>query len=321
MFRKTSIIGLLAALLVLIGIFFAVKYSGSEDRTFRSKVLDFKPELITGMQVTDYQSGQEVKITSEGDDWTLLSDGKEYSGGIEGIGNAIGLLSKLNTVSIVATRSGKWEKYHVDEHKAIRVRLYEGEREAGDLFIGKFDFEQIPAASPGQQPQTSMTSYVRPAGEDKVYAVNGILRSNFQGGINPFRNRILLLLDDHLSVEKINLSGPEEKLQLSQENGKWFLNGSPADSALTDRYLRSLTHLRSHNFIDNVDVSSMQASHVAEIEGAAFGKVIMHAYPAQDSAVGYYVTSSLNPGSVFNGMKGKAFEKIFAGAEKFLGDK
>ncbi|MDT8393946.1 MAG: DUF4340 domain-containing protein [Bacteroidales bacterium] len=321
MFRKTSIIGLLIALVVLAGIFLLVKYTENDDRTFRTKVLSYSPEQVTALHIKDYQSGDDTEIRKEGEKWILTGNGKEYNGGLESIANIIGLLNNLSTESIVATSSDKWEQYDVDENKGIRVQVYEGNKIVGDVFIGKFDFKQIPSPNPAQQPQTKMTSFVRPADEDQVYAVNGILRSNFQGGAKPFRDRALFLCDDHYDISRVSLSGPNTQLELLQKDpASWTINGIPADSAKTERYLRSLSSLRNHNFIDDVDVENMTPQYTAIIEGSTFDPVQIKAFPASDSFVGYYMTSSENRGTVFNGMKSKSFEKVFAGPGTFLAE-
>jgi hypothetical protein len=321
MFRKTSIIGLLAALLILLGIFYAVKYTGSEDRTFRSQVLEYDPAEITALLVEDYQTDNNTEIKKEGEEWLLSSNGVQYNAGIDAIANIVGLLNQLSTESVVATQPDKWEKYEVDEQKAIRVKLYAGDDIAGDLLIGKFDFEQIPAAQPGRQPQTKMTSYVRPAEEDKVYAVNGILRSNFQGGAKPFRNRNVLSVDNLHDINLVSLSGSNMQIELlKKDTASWTINGMPSDSVETIRYLRGLSNLRNYDFIDDVDISPLTPEYTARVEGNNFAPVTLYAYPAADSTIKYYITSTSNEGTVFNGMRSKTFEKIFTRAEELLSE-
>ncbi|MCK4570240.1 MAG: DUF4340 domain-containing protein, partial [Bacteroidales bacterium] len=233
MFKKYSILIWLSALLIFIGVYIAVEYGGSNDSTFRSKVLSFEPKLITALHITDHQSGEEVDIRKEGKTWNLYSDDKVYVGEPDAIRNALSMLNQLNTDSIVATRSSKWAEYKVDEEQAIQIEIFEGGKLVGDLFIGKFDFKELPPAAPGRQPQTKMTSYVRPGEETKVYAVNGLLRSNFQGGKNPFRNRRVFICRKHTDIKKVTISGPGENLVLNLSNSPWTLNGLAVDSIKT----------------------------------------------------------------------------------------
>ena len=317
MFKKLSIGILLIALLVLAGIFLINKYTGSEDLTFKDKVLSYNIELVNSLIITEYKTGEKVKIVQEEGIWNIYSEGKVYGADPDAINNAIALLNQLKIDTIAATKAGKWADYKVDEKEAIHIRLYQDDNLVGDLFIGKFDFKQLPPAAPGQQPQTKITSYVRLADENKVYAVNGLLRSNFQGGKNPFRNRVLFLNRNHTEINKITINGPEEKLVLNMSTPAWTANGMPVDSTKTDRYLRSLSRLWSSNFINEVDVSIMAPDYTLMIEGNTFAAVTLTAFPA-DSIIGYYVTSSANEGAVFNGSKARLFEKTFVGIENFL---
>ncbi|MEN8225845.1 MAG: DUF4340 domain-containing protein [Bacteroidota bacterium] len=317
MYRKISIIVILAGLLVLMGIYFLTKFTGSNDSPLKEKILTINPELVTRVQVYDHQAGDEVEIVHKDGAWKLLSKGKEYNGSPEAIGNALVMLNRLPTESIAATKSKKWEEFKVDEDQALHIEIFEGDKQTGDVYVGKFDFVQIPATEPGKQPQTRMTSYVRSADDDRVYAVNGILRSNFQGGITPFRNRTLFYTREPLTdISRISISGPEGDAMLDL-SGKWALNGTAVDSIKTDRYLRGLARLRSSHFVDDVDIISLESVYTIKIEGESFSPVSLSAYAA-DSTIQYYITSSANPGAIFNGAKGNTFEKIFEVAEALL---
>lgn len=316
MFKKNRILVLLVALAVLIGIYFLVDITKSDDRTFRAKVLSFNPELVTHIDITDYTTGENVEIKMENGKWKIYSGGKAYNGGIDALTNALAMLNQLSTESIVATKPDKWEKYKVDDKQAIYVVLSEDGKKVGDIYIGKFDFKQIPSRTPGQQPQTKMTSYVRPGDEDKVYAVNGLLRSNFQGGKSPFRERALVR-STHTDISKYSISGPSGKMVLDLSTPSWNLNGMPVDSTKTDRFLRTLSRLNSTGFIDDVDLSGQTPVYTAVIEGSNFIPVTLSAFPA-DTTIGFYITSSYNEGSVFDGSKSNLFDKIFAEPDKFL---
>ena len=118
-------------------------------------------------------------------------------------------------------------------------------------------------------------------------------------------------------INKVTIKGPEEKLVLNMSTPEWTVNGIPVDSIKTDRYLRSLSRLWNSNFINEVDVSKMAPAYTLMIEGNTFAAVTLTAFPA-DSIIGYYVTSSANEGSVFNGSKARLFKKTFVGNDAFL---
>jgi len=319
MFRKYNIVALLAALGILLGIYFLVDFTGNEDQPLRSKILSIDPVSITSLKVTDNQTGDHVEIINEGAKCRLLSNGREYSGAPEAVGNALVMLNQLPTESVVATTESKWAEFKVDEKQAINIQLFVGGKQVEELYVGKFEFKKIPA-DPGKQPQTRMTTYVRMLGDDNVYAVNGLLRSNFQGGIIPFRNRtVFFCKQPEKDITHLSIQGPDQEVSLDLSGEDWLVNGMRADSAKTDKYLRGLSRMRSSTFIDDVDVSQMLPAYSIKIEGSSFDPVLINAYPA-DSIVQYYITSSMNAGSVMDGSKGKIIEKAFVGPDTFLPD-
>ena len=76
--------------------------------------------------------------------------------------------------------------------------------------------------------------------------------------------------------------------------------------------------MRSSDFIDDVDVSQMKPAYTINIEGNSFDPVTINAYPA-GATIQYYITSSMNPGSVMDGAKANLFEKAFVGVEELIG--
>lgn len=320
MFRKSKIILLLGILALLIGIFFIIKTNESEDRTFRSKVLTFTPQSVSKILIHDYSTGDDTKVSLKDGEWVLSANGREYNAMPEAVRNAIVTLNQLHTESVVATSSDKWEEYKVDKNQAIHVEVFAGSTMVGDLYIGKFSFKQIPATEPGREPTTVMTSFVRPAEEENIYAVNGTLRINFQGGITSFRDRSVFVCNQPTDITQISIDGPDEDITLDLSGPVWTMNGQPLDSAAMVSYLRSFSRLRNTEFLDEVDVSSMEPDYTLTVEGKTFDPVTIMAYPA-DSTIGYYLTSSMNPGNVFDGSKNKMFEKVFVGTDTFEGSK
>ena len=121
----------------------------------------------------------------------------------------------------------------------------------------------------------------------------------------------------HTDIKRITFSGPEENHVLDLSSSPWTLNGTAIDSTKTDRYLRRLAHLSSSGFLDEVNISTMTPSYTLLVEGNSFEAVSLSAIPA-DAITGYYIISSINEGSVFDGSKGGLFEKTFVEADKFL---
>ncbi|MEE4258058.1 MAG: DUF4340 domain-containing protein [Bacteroidales bacterium] len=315
MFKKNSILFWIILLVIFVGIYIAVEYTSSADRTFRSRVSTFDTEKISSIVIRN--PGEEaLEITREGEDWKLQVSGKKFKGEAGAIERALEMLNNMMTERVVATKEDKWEEYKVDKNQAVIVELYDGDDRAEKIYIGKFDFKQMPTQNP-QQPQTKATSFVRTEGDKMVFAVNGILRMNFQEGKQSFRDRTLFNCNGYDEIDKVSISSMNDKIELDLSSNEWTMNGSPVDSLSTLKYLRSLSRLNSSGFLDDVNVSGMTPAFTVRIEGSTFAPVSLQAYPA-DTLVGHYVTSTANPGTVFDGSKSRLFEKTFVGKEAFL---
>ena len=319
MFKKYSILVWVVLLLILVGIYIAVEYTSSADRTFRQKVVTFNVDEITAVRINNIPAGILVDLKQEQDTWNIYEDGKLYNGEPRAVSQILELLNSMSTESIVATRQDKWTEYKLDEEQAIVVELFAGDDLVETIYVGKFDYKQIPSQDPQQKPQTKMTSYVRTEYDEMVYAVDGILRLNIQDGKSPFRDPSLFNCNDAGDITKLTISGTDEELILDMTTPEWNLNGLAVDSTRTARFLNKLSRTNSSAFIDTVDVEPMSPAYTILIEGKTFAPVSLKAYPA-DTITGHYITSSQNPGSVFDGSRSRLFESTFVGREKFLGD-
>jgi hypothetical protein len=251
--------------------------------------------------------------------WYIYSDGKSYSAEPKAVSQILELLNNMSTESIVATKEDKWADYEVDEEQAIIVELFTGDDLIETVYVGKFGFKQIQSQDPQQQRKAKMTSYVRAGNDDMVYAVDGILRMNFQDVKQSFRNRSVFNCSNPTDITKLTISSVYDELVLDLTTPEWKLNGMTVDSTLTAEYLQVLARITNSGFIDNVNVEDMVPEYTMLIEGNTFEPVTLKAYPA-DTTIGHYVTSTLNPGNVFDGSHTKLFEKVFVGKEKFLGN-
>jgi hypothetical protein len=318
MFKKLSIKVLLIALVLLATILIIIRVTENKDRTFRSKVLEFNVENITAIDVFDPVKQLFIRIERNPDDtWQVRSEDIVYSGDRDAVLNVLHMMNDMKTERIAATKREKWDAYKVSDSTGIKVLLYEGDKDIADLYVGKFSYKtDDPTKNLHQQGRTKMTSYVRVANENNVYAINGIIRMNFTSGVKFFRNKELAS-KDFADLSKVSFTLPEDSFILEKSGNRWYIDGQVTDSAKTEKYLRTLSRLRNSHFIDTVDLSAEMPVYNIIVEGGSFDPVALNAYPA-DTVVQYYITSSINPGTVFDGSKTKLFEKTFVGRSKFV---
>lgn len=313
--KRIELIITILALTLIVGCN-APKGENSQEVSDRVKVLSFNPGLVTSIHIVDPLSGDNVEIIAENDKWVLHSEGKTYDADPFAVKNVLVMLNNLSTQEVASTESSKFAEYKIGENESISIDIFAGDKPMGNLFVGKFEFKTLPAKEPGRQPETIMRTYIRRQDENIVYIANGALRSNFQGGIIPFMNRLLVNVDAN-NISKVTFTGPGQNTVMDLSTSKPTINGIHADSIKTLQYLNSIAHLRGHGFIDNADLSKMKPIYTAMIEGNGFSPVQINAY-AMGADNGYYITSTYNPGAVFDGMKRNLIEKIFVAPENFL---
>lgn len=323
MFKKLNIKVLLIILVVLVGVVALINLIGNKERTFKSQVMEFDPEQVTGMLVHNPKNAGLIDIERQDDgSWTVSSEGKTYMADQMTIENMLRMMTEMRTERIAATSMDKWEDFHVSEESGIRVELLSDDDVLADVVIGKFSYKMLDQQDPRQQQfqqqqQAKMTSYLRHFDEDEVYAVEGILRMNFTSGIEFFRSKNLVGKTAE-EIGKIIFEYPDRSFFIERSADGWMLDGQPADSLKTARFVHKIATMRSSEFIDDIELSGRQAEMKLRIEGTGFKPIDIAFYPAADSTIKYYVTSSFNPGSVFNGEKGKLMEKAVADRERFM---
>jgi hypothetical protein len=97
---------------------------------------------------------------------------------------------------------------------------------------------------------------------------------------------------------------------IEQQNGKWVMNGMPADSAKVVRFRSTLSKLAGSKFLDDA-VLPVAPEYSLTLEGNNFSPILLKAYPVADTNINYIITSSANPGAFFNGKEGGLFGKIW----------
>jgi hypothetical protein len=316
MFKKVNTIVLAIILLVLIAVYFAVKYFDSSDRSFRDTVLVLDPGEINGFVIKDVNSDETVRINKEGDRWMVVKEDGKYPADSNAVKNIMNQLGNLKTKRYAGKGEKAWDKYELTDTTALIVEFLSGGNIESQLYIGKFSYtmpdeaqQQQQMMMGRQQPQGEMTTYVRLGDESEVYAVDGFLRMNFNRGADSFRDKTITALNK-ADITRVIMDYPGKSMQLEQMQGDWLLNGQPCDSTKAAKYMGTIAMLRGNDFVEKNDVGSA-VSHKITIEGNNFQPLEVTATPVSDTNIMYAISSSHNPTAFFEGKKSKLFEKVF----------
>lgn len=322
MFKKLNIKVLIAILVILGGIFLYTETTRDTDRSFSRVLVAVDTARVTQIHIRIPKDNADLSLTRSGDyDWQISADGSTFDADRNVVRNILGQFHEIAPERIAATSETRWDEYEVSEEQAVRVSVLSGSRTLADVYFGKFTFTQPPQTQPQmqmqQQQQGTMTSFVRKAGEDRVYAVEGFLRMSYQSDINAYRNKQLVNVpkDD---ISRVSFSYPETRFTVERVNNRWMINDQPADSLKTERYLSRIARLTSSNFVPAATPKISDASHVIKIEGNNFSPVELKAFPTSDTLINHVVTSSMNPQAEFNGAKAQLYERTFVDETGFL---
>jgi hypothetical protein len=316
MFKKFKSGILIAALALLVIIYLIVHYAGNHDRTFKDKVLSLDASKITSIQIADPKSKTEpVYLEKSGGKWIVKANGRDYTADTNIVKNMLKLLGDMPTKRYAGKGSDIWAKYEVADTSGTKVTLQENGKKVAELIVGKFNYSMPPQDQQQQQQQYrqqqrgEMTSYVRLANEKDVYAVDGYLKMTFSGKLDNYRFRSLASVNP-TDITRITVTEPGNRRVYENPDGKWIMNGMPADSATVVKYRSVVSRINGTKFIDQDNLPT-SPSHTLLIEGNNFTPVEVDAFPVADTNINYIVTSSANPGTCFNGKEGGLFKKIW----------
>jgi hypothetical protein len=191
MFKKFSSGLLIIILIVLLGIYGAVRFAPSKERTFREKVLTFNPDIITGINIKN-PGKPAVELELTGGDWTVNEDGVPSPADSNAVIGILKQLSDLPTKRFAGKGHEVWKKYEVTDSTATLVTLSSGEEEVAKILVGKFSYSmpQDQQQQQYRQQQGDMTTFVRLADEKEVYAVDGFLKMIFNRDASQFKPKI-----------------------------------------------------------------------------------------------------------------------------------
>lgn len=188
---------LIILLLLLIGAVAAIQFlGGDKERSFRTEIVELDTAKVTSISLFPRANeGKEIKLTRQDSTWSVQQeDGSIETANQDAVNGLLGTLLTVKPKRLAAKSDAKWEQYEVTDSKGTRVKVREGDKEVLDLYIGKFSVKQNQGGNPqlggqqlppqfagggGQQPQPTLTSYVRVSGEQETYAVDGMLNFAF----------------------------------------------------------------------------------------------------------------------------------------------
>lgn len=319
MFKKFNNKSLIIILAVLIAIFVLTRLFDKSERSFKESLVEVDSTKITSIIIRPPIPAKEIVLNRQGQNWMVESDGKSYDADNSVSSNLLVQLSSMKPTRVAATDQSKWKDFEVTDSTATRIKVLKGEKILSDMYIGRFSYQPRPQGQQNMmfsQTGGQMTSYVRLAGEDETYAVDGFLRMMFQKEVSYYRNKSLAKINRD-DITRITFTYPGETFVVEKNGPAWQLDGASADSLNSVRYAGVFSQLTSTQFLEENVFKSAAPSHTIKIEGNNFQPVEIMAYPA-DTVNKFVVTSSSNQKSFFSGHQGGLFDRVFVPKSNFM---
>jgi hypothetical protein len=320
MFKKLNFRILVIIFVLLLAIVLISKYIDSRkgERTFKKELITLKTNDVTAIIYNpDPKSPDEVKIVKEGNEWKVYSGNKGYKADSSLVSGMINSLISLQPERVAATDKSKWKEFQVEDTSSTHVKVMKGDEVLASLIVGKFSYTPQPSQNPYQKQQGKMTSYVRVADDDEVYAVDGFLKFAFQKNVNALRDKGLMRTKKENIMRVVFTYPGDSSFTLMRQGDKWTVDGVLCDSAKTVRYLATIAMLTCGDFVDESVLNLNRPRFTVSVDANNMNPVELKAFPA-DSVNKYIITSSLNQDGYFSGAKTKLFDKIFVSRKNFL---
>lgn len=307
---------LLIIFLVLLAIYGITRLTSKQRQSsFDTELIAVDTARVSSVTIRLKDADADIILKREAGAW-LVSNGQISTEAVPSAVEAIlGALTEIQTKRIVAKNSEKWADYEVEDGAGTRVTVYDGEEVLEDFVVGRFNFNQ----------QTrSGTSYVRIAGEDEVYAVDGFLTLTFSQGFDSYRDRTILKLDAGQEITSVRFSSPDTTRQLVKVGEAWQIDGAvPADSALVAQYINGLRNLSGSTFADDFD--ELQADDYRYRSVTINGNNLLQPLSitcyldTTRTEEPFIIQSSQHPDVFFASDTTGVYERVFKDVEAFVG--
>jgi len=243
-----------------------------------------------------------VELSKVSDEWQVSEPGGEtYRASESLLETALNTLMDLTATQLISKREETWSDYEVTDSAGVRVEVYVGDSREADIMFGRSQYQQ-----------SGMMTYVRPTDDNEVYLVSGFINSNFNKGVDEWRDKTLLKgPNSQWTAMTFEYPADSSFSMFRGVNNRWMLPDSvELDVTKVNRYLNRITNLKGREFVDAPGNAAQMSLEIT----TASGPLEIKAFPSSDST--YVLSSTLNQGAYFDGED--IWEDIFIGLDELL---
>ena len=239
---KTTI--LLASILGIL-IVAVVGVSIASNKKKRNKEMGelFVPVNIDEISKIKIISKKKTQELSKIDNQWAVSSAGNIKADQKAVSDILDCIKEMRKEEIISANSGKKANFEVDEERGVEVKLYKGEDQLADFFVGKAgaDFN---------------STYVRAADEDNVYAVKKFVRVYFDK--SDFRDLAIFNFDKEKVSEIVIDQKGKDPVILQKKDGKWkaeWYDKFKMNENKVNSLLSSLSRLSAKDIVSDKDTA------------------------------------------------------------------
>ena len=165
---------------------------------------------ISRLQITRGQTT--IIINKKDDKWYIAPD--EFPADANKVKNMLNAVEKL-TLTALVSESKNYNLYDLNEDKKLNVKAWQGE----DL---KRDFDL------GKTASSFRHTFVRPAGDERVFHARGNFKNNFDFSVDDLRDKLVLALNP-ADIQLIQLIKDQQTLTISKSPAPVVVDNTEAE--------------------------------------------------------------------------------------------
>ena len=165
---------------------------------------------ISRLQITKGQTS--IVINKKDDKWYIAPD--EFPADANKVKNMLKAIEKL-TLTALVSESKNYNLYDLDEEKKINVKAWQGENLRRDVDLGK-------TASSFRH------TFVRPAGDERVFHARGNFKNNFDFSVDDLRDKLVLALNP-ADIQLIQVIKDQQTLTISKSQAPVVVDNTEAE--------------------------------------------------------------------------------------------
>ena len=309
MSSATKTLSLIFAVLLAVSVITGFFGGRTSSEVFTTEITTFDPSQVNRIEIRK-PDDDGIILFKDGGNWMVRTEtgNESYPAAGNLAGQTVDQFADLKVKSLVTRDPEKFTRFRVDT-TGTEITFMDGESELDKIIVG----------SPQILSQSEFNTYVRPAGRDEVFSVEGFLNASVNRELDGWRDKTVWNIGQN-SITEIAFDYPADSsfvISRAEEN-KWMAGADSLDESQTNRLLRQVSSLNANGFVNNATVSGFgEALYTLHIRTEAGSEHTLQLKPSSEDDNRYEVTASNYP-YVFTVLKSTWDSSVLRSREELL---